>query len=152
MSCARTGSITGLYTVLVEGSDLEEPIADEVRGILDGHVVVVTGGGSGMGAAFARRLASDGAHVVVNDVNEAGAGAVAEEVGGETAVFDVTVKELKAAVPVVVDEDILTAHLLAHAGERGVEIVEDVDIVRVVDAHLAYFAAIGAVGPHAEAV
>jgi hypothetical protein len=54
--------------------------------------------------------------------------------------------------PVVVDEDILTAHLLAHAGERGVEIVEDVDIVRVVDAHLAYFAAIGAVGPHAEAV
>lgn len=54
--------------------------------------------------------------------------------------------------PVVVDENTLTAHLLAHAGERGVEIVEDVDIVRVVDAHLAYFAAIGAVGPHAESV
>ena len=54
--------------------------------------------------------------------------------------------------PVVVDENTLTAHLLAHAGERGVEIVEDVDIVRVVDAHLAYFAAIGAVGPHAETV
>ena len=54
--------------------------------------------------------------------------------------------------PVVVDEDILTAHLLAHAGERGVEIADDIDIVRVVDAHLAYFAAIGAVGPHAETV
>jgi flagellum-specific ATP synthase len=45
---AEAGSITGLYTVLVDGDDMDEPIADCARSILDGHVVL------------SRRLASAG--------------------------------------------------------------------------------------------
>jgi flagellum-specific ATP synthase len=37
---AGPGSITGVYTVLVEGDDLSDPIADAARAILDGHIVL----------------------------------------------------------------------------------------------------------------
>ncbi|MEK7293132.1 MAG: hypothetical protein AAB327_05365 [Actinomycetota bacterium] len=50
---------------------------------------------------------------------------------------------------VVVDEDNLTAYLLGEAEKVRVDVLDDVDIVYVVRAHLDYFEAIGAVGPSA---
>ena len=38
--CSEKGSITGLYTVLVDGDDMTEPVTDTARGILDGHIVL----------------------------------------------------------------------------------------------------------------
>ena len=54
--------------------------------------------------------------------------------------------------PVVIEEDTVVAYLLGEADRHGVDVVDDVDALRVVEAHLAYFEAIGAVGPRAAEV
>lgn len=38
--CGSTGSITAFYTVLIEGDDMSDPIGDEVRSLLDGHIIL----------------------------------------------------------------------------------------------------------------
>ncbi|MFA6132736.1 MAG: FliI/YscN family ATPase [Phycisphaerae bacterium] len=40
LGCAEFGSITGIFTILVEGDDMNDPVADSMRSLLDGHVVL----------------------------------------------------------------------------------------------------------------
>ena len=51
--------------------------------------------------------------------------------------------------PVIIGEDTLIGYLLGESDRTGIEMLEDIDIVAITEAHLAYFDAIGAVGPTA---
>ncbi len=91
-------------------------------GAATGRVVIVTGGGTGIGAAVARTLASSGDHVVTCGRREAPLRAVAEETGARVVVADVSEPE---GVTRVVDETIATFgrldglvinHGIIHAG------------------------------------
>ena len=56
---------------------------------LEGKIAIVTGAGSGFGAGIARKFAAEGARVMVADLNETAAQAVAEEIGGLACAVDV---------------------------------------------------------------
>jgi flagellum-specific ATP synthase len=92
-TCEGEGSITGLYTVLVEGDDMNEPVADAARGILDGHVVL------------SRRLASRG-HYPAIDVLQSISRVMSDIVDPEVLKLASEVREVLASYQEV--EDLIT--------------------------------------------
>ena len=86
---------------------------------LEGKTALVTGGGSGIGAATCRRLAAEGAHVAVTDVNADSARAVAAEISGDAYELDVrSTDSIKAAVDQVGTIDILVNNAGVYRGSR----------------------------------
>jgi NAD(P)-dependent dehydrogenase (short-subunit alcohol dehydrogenase family) len=74
-------------------------------GLLNGHRAIVTGGGSGMGAATCRRMAAEGAQVSVFDLDGDAAHRTAVEIGGQSYAVDVSDWEaMSAAVEQAADE------------------------------------------------
>jgi flagellum-specific ATP synthase len=90
---SKSGSITALYTVLVDGDDMNEPIADAVRSILDGHVVLT------------RSLAHAG-HYPAIDVLQSVSRLVGEIVSPEVAA---AAQQLRASLAVLREKEDLVA-------------------------------------------
>lgn len=112
---APVGSITGLFTVLVEGDDMSDPIADTVRSILDGHIVL------------SRRLAAMG-HYPAIDVMESVSRvmldvATAEHREHARHVVEILTRHREA-------EDLLSVGAYVRGGnartDRAIDVVDDV--------------------------
>ncbi|WP_461105902.1 3-hydroxybutyrate dehydrogenase [Tessaracoccus terricola] len=88
---------------------------------LAGRRAVVTGGASGIGAAIATRLAADGAHVVVADLNEDAAAAHAAEIGGEPWAVDLS--DTRSLEDLRLEADVL----VNCAGIQRVSAIEEFD-------------------------
>ncbi len=114
-------------------------------GVLDGRVAIVTGGAQGIGAAYCKRLAEEGAKIVVADVVDgSGVVGVIEQSGGEAIFVETDVADeqanldmVAAAVEAFGKVDILVANagLYTHLGrQKATEIsVEDWDRVQAVN-------------------
>src|SRR3954466_8155065 len=75
---------------------------------LEGRTALVTGGASGIGAATCRRLAAEGAHVAVTDLNPDGAGPLAAEISGDAYELDVrSTESIGEAVEAIGAVDVL---------------------------------------------
>ena len=80
----KTGCITAIYTVLVEGDDMTEPIADETRSILDGHIVLSRdlAAANHFPAIDILQSASRVMHMVTSPAHRKSAGKISELMGG----------------------------------------------------------------------
>jgi NAD(P)-dependent dehydrogenase (short-subunit alcohol dehydrogenase family) len=109
-------------------------------GLLDGAKVIVTGGGSGIGAAAARRMASEGARVAVLDRKGDAARSVAEEIGGvaiEVDVVDGDAVERATAAAVEALGGLTTVFLNAGVGSlKPLDTYTDMEWDRLVDVNL----------------
>jgi 3-oxoacyl-[acyl-carrier protein] reductase len=106
----------------------------------EGKTAVVTGGAKGIGAATARRLASEGATVVVADFDEAAAEETAKEIGGHAVRCDVTkLADVEAAVTAAVAQGGSLDLLVTCAGiirDNLLFKMTDDDWTAVIDTHL----------------
>jgi len=110
------GSITGLYTVLVDGDDMNEPIADAVRGILDGHIVL------------SRRLAAKGYYPAI-DVLESVSRVMPAVVDNDHVVLARKIKELLAVYNEAEDLIVIGAYIPG-TDARIDEAIEKVDAIK----------------------
>ena len=110
------GSITGLYTVLVDGDDMNEPIADAVRGILDGHIVL------------SRRLAAKGYYPAI-DVLESVSRVMPNVVDNDHVVVARRIKELMAVYNEAEDLIVIGAYVPG-TDSRIDEAIRKVDAIR----------------------
>ncbi|WP_104167217.1 3-hydroxybutyrate dehydrogenase [Arthrobacter sp. SX1312] len=98
-----------------------QPVTAPTAGPLSGRRALVTGGASGIGAACARALAGRGAHVVVADRDEAGAGDLAADLGGDAWAVDLL--DTRALETLTLETDIL----VNNAGIQTVSPLEEFD-------------------------
>lgn len=110
------GSITGLYTVLVDGDDMNEPIADAVRGILDGHIVL------------SRKLAAKG-HYPAIDVLESVSRVMPNVVDDNHVILARRIKELMAVYNEAEDLIVIGAYVQG-SDSRIDEAIRRVDGIR----------------------